>query len=155
VGHPKARRPKVETESAITGSHVDIHVPVIGAYDRVRQHPPRRFHMLRAQRHAGRVELVLQGASKVTSRGDIWIVRIVEPVHFRHRPIMTRAALPSEPGSQPSALRLDIRICRDPGGPTRAAGSQRSHAGLTASQRDHVLMVAVAVTPGQVDIEPA
>lgn len=47
---PAIRKPgvqKVEAKRAITGDHVDVRLPVVNADDRMRQHPPRRFHMLR------------------------------------------------------------------------------------------------------------
>lgn len=49
MGELETRCPEVESESAVTGSHVDEHPTVTGAYHRVGQYPARRFRVLGLQ----------------------------------------------------------------------------------------------------------
>jgi hypothetical protein len=112
AGHLKSWRPKVKVESAITQYHVAIHASVPVADDRVGQDPARRLHVPSLQQDASRVERVLQGTSKAANRDDVGVARVVEPVQFRHRLIMTWPGLLVERGSRPIGFLADIRICR-------------------------------------------
>jgi hypothetical protein len=91
VGHLKARDSEVYGERTIAGPHMDVHLPVSGADDCVRRHPAWRLHVLRGQRHTGRIERLLQSCAKVTGGGDLGVSRIVRPVRLWHRPIIAWA----------------------------------------------------------------